>query len=92
MFELLKKFFSDQAFFEASTSRFAALLRGALGAFALAVTTGQINLGEFLGPYAYWAAPIGVFLALYMRSNPSLVEQAKKATPEELAQLRELLK
>ena len=89
MFEVIRKFFSDQAFFEASASRLWSLIRALLGGLSLGVTTGQINLGQVLGPKAYWAGPIGLALALYMRSAPTSLQQLNTASPADLSEVKQ---
>ncbi len=91
MWPYLKSFFADEATFRTALSSGALYIRGALAAVALAVSSGQINLGK----YGEWIGPAAILAALLIRGgdkNVNVMDQVKALTPAErtalLAQLQ----
>lgn len=90
MITWLKKLFTDDVYF----TRVILALRGVLIAFAIGVTSGQIDLGPMLGHYAWWSGPIVAACALFLRAgerNVSLSDQIRDLDYADLSDLKKLL-
>ena len=82
MLTWIKQFFMDESMFLGTMSRFSVVLRALLGALALAVTSGQIDLGAA----GWWSGPILLMASFLIRGgdkNVPLPDQFAALTSEQ---------
>ena len=82
MLTWIKQFFMDESMFLGTMSRFSVVLRALLGALALAVTSGQIDLGAA----GWWSGPVLLAASFLVRGgdkNVPLPDQFAALTPEQ---------
>jgi len=82
MWPVIRDFFLDKAAFVSTIARFSVVIRAVLGALALAVTSGQIDLGAA----GWWSGPVLLAASFLVRGgdkNVPLPDQFAALTPEE---------
>lgn len=87
MWPYIKAFFTDESAFLATMTRFSTLIRAVLAALALAVTSGQIDLGAI----GWWSGPVLLAASLLVRGgdkNIPLLNQVQALTPDERAAVK----
>jgi len=82
MWPVIRDFFLDKAAFVSTIARFSVVIRAVLGALALAVTSGQIDLGAA----GWWSGPVLLAASFLVRGgdkNVPLPDQFAALTPEQ---------
>ena len=82
MWPAIRDFFVDKAVFLNTLSRWSVVIRAILGALALAVTSGQIDLGAA----GWWSGPVLLAASFLVRGGDKavpLTDQFAALTPEQ---------